>query len=494
MRRRLLPRLLLSLAAVAGLATVAPAQPQVLDATGSTAPAPQIAVPRESCVTAECHPKVKDYPYLHGPLRVNGCDGCHELTDASTHTYRKLGEGASMCALCHIPEAIDAPYSHEPFTEGACLSCHNPHGGHGTRLLRGENYADACMTCHNDITGAKDDVHGPASVGACGACHEPHTSKLPKLLVAEGRDLCLKCHIRTGLEIESQPVVHQPVLGDCRVCHDPHATNHQAILVENAQKLCEDCHQDVASTEQNASVHHAAVTTNRACLNCHEAHAGSHADLLRKDVKELCFECHDKPVEMPDGSRLINMKALIETGKSLHGAITERGCAECHEIHGGGFRRLLTNEYPSDLYYPFSESAYSLCFSCHDRALVMLPKTDSATGFRNGTENLHYVHVSKDEKGRSCNLCHDAHAASSEKHIRDSVPYGPSGWLLPIKYTALPDGGSCASGCHQVLVYNRVDPVAYPERRPDEDWNGADLVPGKRIDTKEKPGSRERKK
>ncbi len=484
MKDRILSTLLASLVCV----PAALAQPGVLDSTGSTAPAPTTELPREGCVTAECHPGVKEHPFLHGPLRVNGCDGCHELTDPAEHSYRYLGEREEMCALCHIPETIDAPFTHEPFAKGECLSCHDPHGGQGTRLLRGERYVDACLGCHEDMTGAHDQVHGPASVGACGACHEPHTADLPKLLNAEGRDLCLNCHIRTGLEIDTQPVVHAPALGDCRVCHDPHATDTPSLLLQEAQALCEECHQDIANTTHNASVQHAAVTSNRACLNCHSAHASDHTGLLRQEVKDLCFECHNEAVEMPDGSHLVNMKELIESGTSLHGAITERSCAECHEIHGGGHRRLLVNEYPSDLYYPFAESTYALCFSCHDRQLVLLAQTDEATNFRNGTDNLHYAHVNRDTKGRSCRVCHDAHAASREKHIRDSIPFGPSGWLLPIRFEALADGGRCAAGCHQVFEYNRVEPMTYPTTPPESPWDGSDLIPGSRIDSQKTPG------
>lgn len=465
-------------------------QPEVLDSTGSTAPAPMQDIPREGCVTAECHPGVKQYPFLHGPLRVNGCEGCHDLVDPVEHKYEYLDTREAMCALCHIPEPTDDPFAHEPFAQGECLSCHDPHGGTGNRLLRGTRYVDTCSACHEDMTGAHDQVHGPASVGACGACHEPHTAHLPKLLNAEGRDLCLKCHIRTGLEIEIQPVVHAPSLGDCRVCHDPHATDHEALLLQDTEALCTECHQDIANTTHNASVQHAAVTTDRGCLNCHSAHASDYAGLLRQDVKHLCFECHNEAVELPDGSHLINMQQLIESGTSLHGAITERSCVECHEIHGGGHRRLLVNEYPSDLYYPFAESAYALCFSCHDKQLVLLAKTDEATAFRNGDTNLHYLHVNRDTKGRSCRICHDAHAASREKHIRESVPFGPSGWKLPIAFVSLPDGGQCAAGCHQVFAYNRVNPVVYPDTPADNSWNGEDLIPGSRLEPQKTPGTR----
>jgi len=329
------------------------------------------------------------------------------------------------------------------------------------------------------MTGAHDNVHGPASVGACGACHEPHVSHNPMLLVEDGRDLCLKCHLRTEMELENKPIVHAPALGDCRVCHDPHATDEPSLLYTDPASLCVECHQDIAHIVDEATTQHDAVTTKRACLNCHTAHASDHAGLLRKDSRHLCFECHNEPIENPHGPDLINMKELIDTGTSLHGAITQRSCIECHEIHGSDHRRLLTNEYPSELYFPFAESKYALCFSCHDRNLVTAEHTDSATSCRNGDTNLHYMHVNR-EKGRSCRVCHDAHAASRDKHIRDSVPYGPAGWELPIGYTPLPAGGTCAAGCHEPFEYNRTDPVVYPPRDPDH-WKGEDLIPGSRA-------------
>lgn len=473
-------------ALLAGVSATAWAQPR-LDATGSTAPAPKAIVPREGCVTAECHPGIKSRPELHGPVRVNGCDACHKATDPATHRFEVIRERHELCALCHVVETPESSHLHSPFAKGECLSCHDPHGGKESQLLRGERYADACTKCHADMTGAHDRVHGPASVGACGACHEPHASGRPKLLKADGRDLCLKCHISTGLEIESKPVVHMPALGDCRVCHDPHATDNPAILIADPTSLCTECHQDVAHTINTASNQHAAITTKRGCLNCHAAHASDHAALLKQDVKQLCFECHNQPIALPDGTTLVNMKKLIESGKSLHGAITQRGCVECHEIHGGGHRRLLTNEYPTDLYYPFAESAYALCFSCHDRQLVLLPKTDSATSFRNGDSNLHYVHVNRDKKGRSCRTCHDAHAASRDKHIRNDVPYGNAGWKLPLGYESLPDGGRCGAGCHAAREYNRVTPLVYPATKPAATWNGEDLIPGSRVPPPQTP-------
>ena len=212
-------------------------------------------------------------------------------------------------------------------------------------------------------------------------------------------------------------------------------------------------------------------------LQYHLRQAGMTLRLSEKVVKVRC----EIPSPHPRTTGENWVEAFLESGKSLHGALTQRGCVECHDIHGGDHKRLLKDEYPSEMYYPFNENNYALCFSCHDRHLVLDQKTSGATGFRNGDTNLHFVHVNRDKKGRSCRICHDAHAASSDKHIRDAVPYGPAGWKLPLKYQSLPDGGSCGGACHAPLEYNRVNPLVYPPRKPGEDWKGEELIPGVRA-------------
>ncbi len=57
--------------------------------------------------------------------------------------------------------------------------------------------------------------------------------------------------------------------------------------------------------------------------------------------------------------------------------------------------RLLSQPYPETFYQPFKVDAYALCFSCHDKQLVLTQQTEGLTRFRNGTQNLHYMHVNK---------------------------------------------------------------------------------------------------
>lgn len=426
--------------------------------------APTTAIPRDGCVTSECHTSVKSHAHVHGPLKVNACDSCHKLTDAGTHAYAMTRASDALCTMCHeftLPETYTV---HKPVQTGECTSCHDPHGGPGVKLLRGRSYAEMCASCHKDLIGARAQLHGPASAGACGACHEPHASEHPMLLSDVGKDLCLRCHVATGIELDTMHVVHEPARGDCRICHDPHATDNASLLSEDPVSLCTSCHSGIAHTVDRSTTRHSAVVTERACLNCHDPHASDHPRLLKKTAMALCFECHDKPLERPGGGTIANIKAVMEGSESLHGSTAEQNCAACHQIHGSGNARLLQAEFSSDYYQAFKDSAYAICFTCHDRQLVLEERTTTATAFRNGSENLHYVHVNRDKKGRSCRICHDSHAASRTHHIRSEVPFGPGGWMLPIAWEATEDGGTCSAACHEGYAYNRVNPVTYTAR------------------------------
>ena len=79
------------------------------------------------------------------------------------------------------------------------------------------------------------------------------------------------------------------------------------------------------------------------------------------------------------------------------------------------------------------------------------------TDFRNGEDNLHYLHVKDDTRGRTCRACHATHASDLPKNIRETVPYGM--WELPIGFKKTDTGGSCSPGCHLPKSYDRKDPV-----------------------------------
>jgi len=76
-------------------------------------------------------------------------------------------------------------------------------------------------------------------------------------------------------------------------------------------------------------------------------------------------------------------------------------------------------------------------------------ETDEATGFRNGERNLHWVHVNKKTKGRTCRTCHEVHASKRPRLVAESVPFGKRGWRLPLNFEKTETGGSCQPGCHR---------------------------------------------
>ena len=87
--------------------------------------------------------------------------------------------------------------------------------------------------------------------------------------------------------------------------------------------------------------------------------------------------------------------------------------------------------------------------------IVEAQRTTTATRFRDGDVNLHFVHVARETRGKSCQTCHDPHATSRPKLVRDDVAYGSHGWRLKIGFEPTDTGGGCAKTCHVVKRYTR---------------------------------------
>ncbi len=424
------------------------------------------------CTTSGCHADVAAREFRHGPARANACHACHRVVSERSHTYELERPEPALCTLCHDMRAGAAAVVHRPLADGDCTGCHDPHGGRDIRMLREPSMRELCTSCHDDVVADRRWVHGPVAAGSCDACHTAHASPYPGLLKAEGADLCVSCHVSVGSRLKTARASHPPATGACLTCHDPHASDHAMLLTEEPQQLCLSCHESIKHTVETASTPHGALMTERTCLNCHDAHASDHPRVLRTSMTTLCFECHDREIKLDDGTVLSDIKAVLDAGTSLHGPVAQDNCAACHLIHGGDNFRMLVQEYPAEFYAPFKEERYALCFSCHDKQLVLDRHTTTLTNFRNGDLNLHFLHVNRETKGRTCRACHETHASNRENHVRESVPFGTGGWKLPIGFEQLADGGRCGPGCHVAYEYNRVKPVAYPTPKGTPIWPG----------------------
>jgi len=379
-----------------------------------------------AAVTPQLNAQVPSLPLRepHPPLDDKSCIECHEEVVSSEVLCMATKE--QMCTLCH-----DVPAA-----------------GGLSRLT--EASEQLCMQCHTMDKFQGKFVHGPVAVGACVACHDPHGGNASELVGVSGKQMCLTCHTEMDARLSNARFQHKAVVESCTDCHAPHASDYRFELRASTFELCTKCHEKTLSDYEKAAVKHAPVTEAPACLNCHDSHMAEDERLLLADGIDVCLKCHDGTITV-DQYELAHMGQLLADNPVHHGPIQEKECSGCHSPHGSSYFRLLTNEYPKDFYTSFQESKYDLCFRCHDPSLVKEARTTTLTGFRDGDRNLHFVHVNKSPKGRTCRSCHETHASALPKHIRVSVPFGI--WNLPVGFKKTENGGSCDSGCHTSQEY-----------------------------------------
>jgi predicted CXXCH cytochrome family protein len=419
---------------------------------------PTVVIAPANCVTSQCHATVKSFKVVHGPVNVNSCDACHNLVDAKVHRFELSRAKADLCTFCHQTMKPNDKFVHKPVADGDCIGCHNPHGGESKKFLHGRTMSELCNRCHSDVAAQRKMAHGPVGGGACDSCHQPHSSKFPKLVNAQGSELCFNCHDQMKGQFAAAKFVHKAVTekGQCLDCHEVHASDHVAQLKTDPLTLCTSCHEPVKQVVIASEFKHSATVTGKACLNCHAPHGGNRAKLMKADPIQACLACHDKKIEVSAAHVVPSMAILNDPKQFKHGPLREGDCSGCHLPHGGPINKLLAAAYPEPLYQPFSIDKYALCFSCHDKNLALQEKTTGLTKFRNGEQNLHYLHVNKQDKGRSCRACHATHTSAQPLHLRDTVPFGK--WEMPIQFRPTPTGGSCSPGCHQEMRYDRNTP------------------------------------
>ncbi len=272
----------------------------------------------------------------------------------------------------------------------------------------------------------------------CGACHREFRGFLAENIRAEG--------LVGG--------VHPALLTDgCLGCHQAHGSQMHAMLRAELGATCRRCHSDLDDGIESAEVVHEAFTRDESCVKCHTPHASPYDGLLIDSPEKVCFQCHAEDIETKSGRTIVSIEQKIAESEHVHFPVAEGDCTVCHIAHFSSRRSLLRLEYPDRIYRSFTEGSYELCFQCHDRQLIA-ESGSRLTGFRDGERNLHFLHVNR-EKGRACDMCHDPHASDGYRLIRESFPFGPEGWLLPLGFEQTENGGSCASACHERQGYSR---------------------------------------
>ncbi|HWI41061.1 MAG TPA: cytochrome c3 family protein, partial [Verrucomicrobiae bacterium] len=295
-----------------------------------------------------------------------------------------------------------------------------------------------------------------AALGQCAYCHNPHESDEKGLLRKKSRDVCLGCHGDFATAMAKAAVVHPPVQNDpCTRCHNPHGSKVLHVLNSKMPDVCIGCHVRIGKKIAEAKTQHKPLLENESCGNCHSSHFSPSRGLLASAEKSVCLGCHGK-----DGlgkPPLRNISKEIDGKKVLHGPIQKGKCSACHDPHGSDYFRMLPAQYPKSFYTKGSEGNYDACLTCHNKDIARYSETETATNFRNGRQNLHYLHVGFKMKGRSCRACHDVHGSNGPKLVSvEGSPFGE--WKIPTRFVQTPTGGSCSPGCHRLLKYDRITP------------------------------------
>lgn len=454
---RVIVRYILGGLLVLGTCALAAAAPT----TSTKVARPTEAVDPSHCVTVECHSQVTARRVLHGPVSANACDSCHELKDAKAHTFASPRQGAQMCTYCHEFSVANMPVVHRPVADGQCLGCHDPHGGKTSGLLREDSMAELCGRCHEDIARDKKVMHTPAGKGQCDSCHPPHAAKFAKLLDAVGADLCLACHSDMEKRMALSKFTHRALEKGCPQCHDAHGSAYAASLTQTPAEMCLSCHDKVKSQVTQAKHKHSVVTQDKACMTCHTPHSGDIPKLMSDVPAKVCMGCHAEKVA---NYTTAAVPEVADPKTIKHGPIRDGQCGGCHLAHGSDQPLLLAKAYSDSLYQPFTPERYALCFACHDVGMVQQERTDRVTNFRNGQRNLHYVHVRAGTWNRNCAMCHDTHAGTNDRIVRDEVQYKT--WAMRLNFARTGTGGSCAPGCHIQYKYDREHPTTAPATLP----------------------------
>jgi len=315
-----------------------------------------------------------------------------------------------------------------------------------------------CLECHGALLEMKH-LH-PQLETTCDICHtstgeeHPGDGKAGFTLAEEVPGLCYACHTDyTGEEGAHAPAKE----GYCLICHAVHGSDEKFLLTEKTADLCFGCHTEEGEEFRSSANTHHPVTDEMACNNCHDPHSSVMHPLLKDEANNLCLGCHEKTITR-DTVTLTNIGRLLRRSKTVHLPVVQGGCIMCHDPHSSAYLPLLTGYYTSEQYAEARTENFELCFFCHDTDLLEVRETEYATNFRNGLLNLHALH-SNGKKGRGCSMCHDPHGTQGERLTVTTIHFVR--WTMKMDFRLTDNGATCATGCHGIREYDRVNPVDY---------------------------------
>ena len=334
-----------------------------------------------------------------------------------------------------------------------CTTCHDPHNdSRGNFLVMDNTRSQLCSSCHTLASQAPIQGHDQ-----CVDCHLSHRAPSGALLLNQTTvsGTCLACHGGSptpAIQIAARPASFNPQINPAFTQGTSIAADLSKISqhdVDNANALssirsgnaqpnnmvnCGDCHEPHTIGRGSAVAPLLSPTYGRingvnalgtpivrakyeyeVCLKCHGRRSADQPFISRKIVQTniarefspTAVSFH--PVEAPGVGRDVpSLIPSMNTGTIIY-------CTDCHNSdtaksaggsgpngpHGSNFQPMLVAQYETFDGTSESESAYALCYRCHERSSIL----------NNESFPRHSTYIV--DQRTPCSVCHDAHGINS---------------------------------------------------------------------------------
>jgi predicted CXXCH cytochrome family protein len=252
----------------------------------------------------------------------------------------RISQGIVLFREPKMGMGIESPFPeyhfHNEKNEAPCMKCHdlNPPAEGAKGFSTASRF---CLGCHKELTGQRM-VHGPIPIGGCAPCHQFSSKPNRYDVLAQGQELCFKCHEEKRKDLV-KTYLHGPMSGGlCTICHSPHGSSEKFQLRRYAGDLCVMCHEGVKSASFKRVVHK--PVNEGACARCHEPHSSTRNDnFLKLPGNTLCISCH------PNVNRSTHTHPFGVPPKSERKIKLDKEgnliCQSCHEPHASEESKLL---------------------------------------------------------------------------------------------------------------------------------------------------------
>jgi predicted CXXCH cytochrome family protein len=292
----------------------------------------------------------------------------------------------------------------------------------------------------------------------CGACHRGHGKRGTMMLAFSKQEFCFSCHGLDSAPPEVRAKKDILAVFNKRFNHPVEETAHFHVMDEELP-------------ETNSS-----TPRHVACADCHRTHVltsekpwrgvkGYTKGLAKgreaEEEYELCYKCHSDSPNLPYESK--NMRILFSRENPSYHPIETYGktnfvpslirplnvsstikCSDCHGNdnpfgpqgpHGSDYEHLLIARYETHEIGE-SESAYELCYICHDRSSIL-----DNQSFQSHREHVVFNNV-------PCSACHTPHGSTMNPHLIEFDEKFLDPTVLPVYFPAVGGSPKCLLNCH----------------------------------------------